>query len=370
MNHYPRKLFLICTGLGHVQRGFETYIQDLAEKLSLESGLMGSEIAVVSSAKLNIANAQSIAIPCIRRNSVLWPRSISYQKRFYVEQVTFFLGMLLLLLRNRRAVFYLGEYTLYCFVFKFRNLIKADYRLVLYTGGQVFPGLFNPTKDFIHHVTDVYLKHGGDVYPLQRQYLLPHFVREIDYLDFELFWEIKKRAGSKRIFLSVGVIDKQTKQMDKLLDMLSQYKEQVYPVILGEQGMETPGIKELAIRIFGPDGFIVDCVERNMLYTYYSVADIFVLLSPKESFGIAYVEALLSGKPVIARKFDESGYVLNDAALLVGSSDECVKAIERLLAQTNEYATCDIAKHQFAYKRYSWEQLRVSYLEMFKQFCA
>ena len=365
-----KRLFLVCTGLGQVQRGFETYVQDLAEKLGSLPDFASNQLTVLSSAKVNIPGTKNIIVPCIKRNSPLWPKKISNQTRFYIEQSTFFLGMIVLLFRNRNAVFYLGEYTLYCYIFKLRNLLKFKQHLVLYTGGQVFPGLFNVSKDFIHHVTNIYLKDGNNNYPLERQFLLPHFVKE-DYLfDQDQFEAIKQKASGKQIFLSVGVVDSSTKQMDVFLQMLSEYKDKVFPIILGDKSPETPSILTLAINLFGHDGFIVDCVDRKCLNVYYSVADCFVLLSQKESFGLAYLEALLRGKPVIARKFEESTYVLGNAARLVANDGECKKAIQKVVSEGMVYTQCHIPTHQYVIHKYSWTYLKPLYINMFKRFCA
>ena len=92
---------------------------------------------------------------------------------FLWEQRSFFAGMLPTLLRTKPAAIYLGEYQLYCYLYKLRAALGLSYSLVLYTGGQAIPGLFDPSRDFIHHVTDAYLPQCQHL-PAKRQWLLPH----------------------------------------------------------------------------------------------------------------------------------------------------------------------------------------------------
>lgn len=369
MTSKAKKLVLICTGLGNVNRGFETYIQDLAHVVCNEPTLYKHNVTVLSSGKANVGLAKQVIIPCIRRSSTIWPKKTSFKRRFLVEQFTFFLGMLYFILRNRYAVFYMGEYNLYCYLFKFRKIFRLKYHLVLYTGGQVFPGLFDPKKDYIHHVTDVYYKPNDINYPIDRQFIIPHFLQEDYYFDSNLFLSLKEKAKNKKIFLSVGVIDGSTKQMDLLVRYLSPYSNEVFLIMLGDESEESLQVKNEASRCFGSDGFIVNKVDRGLLHTYYSAADCFILLSPKESFGLAYLEAMLRGKTVIARGFHETKYVLKDTAWLIENDNELPKLLERVIADSMS-ACCSVNKHSFVSETYTWTALRSLYLDMFSKVCA
>ena len=105
--------------------------------------------------------------------------------------------MLPLLLSQKPATIYLGEYRLYCYLFKIRQLFRLDFSLVLYTGGQAIPGLFNPALDYVHHVTDVYLAECRHI-PEERQFLVPHFIEADFVYDEAVMAMIKKKSSREK----------------------------------------------------------------------------------------------------------------------------------------------------------------------------
>ena len=99
-----------------------------------------------------------------------------------------------------------------------------------------------------------------------------------------------------------------------------------------------------------------------------TIADIFVLASMDEGFGLVYVEALAHGLPCIAHDYPTSRFVLGKMGMFSDLSNEgsLTKLIHDLDPQhiTEEKA---IARHSYAYERFSWDRLRTNYVEMFKR---
>ena len=198
-------LLLVCTGLGHVNRGFETYINDLAIKLKQEK--LTFTFSVCLGKKINGAVYNQKKIFNIHRKSKLLSL-FSENTAFEIEQLTFFFGIIPSILFTKIRAIYLGEYNLYCYLFKFRKWFNLNFSLVLYTGGQAVPGLFDLSKDYVHHITDIYydyfIKKGV---PASRQFLLPHFINFPFSKSDSLTEIIYQKANGKKILLSVGQID-------------------------------------------------------------------------------------------------------------------------------------------------------------------
>jgi glycosyltransferase involved in cell wall biosynthesis len=77
----------------------------------------------------------------------------------------------------------------------------------------------------------------------------------------------------------------------------------------------------------------VGYVPDEMMPTYYSLADVFVLPSLLEGFGLPLVEAMACGTPIVATRAGSIPEVVGDAGLLVPTMDAAalVDALRRLL---------------------------------------
>ncbi|MEI6523514.1 MAG: glycosyltransferase [Bacteroidota bacterium] len=360
-----KQLFLICTGLGIVQRGFETYMSDLSDKLQTTNALFTTKLYTGGNYYSSFNNSKKLF--CISRTNRFCIQLIGKNNTAELELISFFFSLLVEILFKKPNAIYLGEYKLYCYLFKIRKLLNLDYSLVLYTGGQVSPGLYNIKKDFVHHITDVYyndlVKKG---YPKARQFVLPHFVT-INYKPTSIdkcIYEAK--SIGKKIIISVGVIDESIKRMGFFVKILSHQPNIYFPVLLGESSNETPGIITALDSSFGKGNYFVDRVNRSTLYSYLNESDVFVLLSKKESFGLAALEAISVGLPVICCDFYESRYVLKNSASLIDCNN--IDEIRNKLKDTLDHPLSLLEKQErinFVKENYIWDVLEKAYLNMF-----
>lgn len=361
------ELFLICTGLGRVQRGFESYIRDLADKLSGEpinfsfKVFLGKNIPGVAFKQQQVAN-----LP--RGLKVYRMLGVSEITRFNIEQISFFMGLVPFILLQKPKAIYLGEYNLYCYLYKFRKLFGLNYSLILYTGGQAAPGLFDNQKDFVHHITDVYynqlIKQG---IPDERQFILPHFI-DLNFSINEFVVDmIRQKANGKKIFLSVGQIDKKIKRMHLIPQMFAKVSDKIFPVIVGGRSVETEEVIASLKETFGPDGFLVAQSPRSEIGSYYAAADCFVLCSPKESFGLAFIEGLFFNLPVLCHDFPEARFVLRNNAfyLNLNEIDKSSEWVENNFSMLKKYDQDE--GYFFVKENYTWDKLQTGYLSMFNK---
>ncbi|HSC54379.1 MAG TPA: glycosyltransferase [Phnomibacter sp.] len=357
-----QKIILICTGLGRVNRGFEQYIAGLAHQLSQQE-LRQTQVEVWTGGHWKMPGVKSRKIANLHRAHFLLSKTA---QPFLWEQRSFFGGMLPALLSSKPAAIYLGEYQLYCYLYKLRAALRLDYSLVLYTGGQALPGLFDNHRDFVHHVTNAYIDACKHI-PTSRQWLLPHFIHQNFEYDQQAIAGIQKKAAGKKIVLSVGLLDKPTKQMHLLIEAVSKLKELVLLVLLGEESADTGSLK-LQMQQQVPQGnYIVQQVPHTQLGNWYRAADLFVLCSPKESFGLAMVEALHHGLPVICRPFTESKFVMQEQANFQNMHN-AVELAEAMQAQLQQEPTEEQRqqRQKFVASHYTWQSLGQQYINMFE----
>jgi len=367
INHQKRPvIFFICTGLGKVKRGFESYINDLAENCFKDHDFK-IKPTVFAGGRLDKSSYDNVVISNVSRNSGLLRKlKINGHSAFTIEQISFFFFFLPYIFSRRPQTIYLGEYSLYCYLFKARKLLGLNFSLVLYTGGQASPGLFEPRRDYVHHITDIYyrdLNQRG--VPPERQFIIPHFLNTNFEVDGNLVTQIRNRASGKKIVLSVGSIDKAVKRMHLIPAVLGDHAGSVFPILLGEWTNESEEIKQLMMERFGADGFIIGKVNRIELGTYYTAADAFILCSEKESFGLVFLEAMYFETPVICHDFYESRYVLKDKAHFMNMND--INSFRQNVNSLLPTLQKDSSLNLFVRQNYTWQVLEGSYNRMFDQ---
>ena len=358
----------MCTGLGKVKRGFETYIEALTYQLAQQDELRAN-LQLYHGGKLPAMGVKKFKVLCISSANVFLVKCFGRNRAYKIEQLSFFCMLFPRILWLKPNCIYLGEYLQYCYLFKARKWLGLNYGLALYTGGQVFPGLLNDRLDYIHHVTNVYLPNAEAVgFPKPRQFLIPHFVSTNSVVNQTVVADIKRQAAGRLVVLSVGLIDKQVKRMHHLVTSLAPFAESVYPILLGQSSEESAEIAHQLQATFGKEQYVMGKVAAAELANYYAAADVFVLCSLRESFGLVYLEALQHNLPVICHDFDEARFVLGSFGIYINMQSH-TELIERLEAFVNDAERSKVVGGaEYVANQYSWQALKSQYLDMFRQF--
>jgi len=361
------RIFIVCTGLGIVKRGFESYIELLSEKLSEHSDFK-NVLTIFSAGTYKNRKFKTQNIRTINRKSkVLYLFTKNIYHLFEIEQIFFFLFFIPYVLLLKPTAIYLGEYKVYCYLYKLRKLFKLKFSLILYTGGQAYPGLFDNDKDFVHHITDIYFNQIGKYkINFDRQFLIPHFIESDIQINDQNYKDILLMAKGRKIVLSVGSIDNTVKRIDKLIDSLLEVKNDIFLILLGDSTSETENINNKLAIFFEENNYLVGQVERKLLPAYYSAASVLASFSLKESFGLVNIEAMLCGTPVVCHDYLEAKFVLKNHAEYLDLSKP--KISFKNLIQKFDASNKSIALHQFVESTYSWNALSDSYIKMFKTF--
>ncbi|MCS7220913.1 MAG: glycosyltransferase family 4 protein [Anaerolineae bacterium] len=162
----------------------------------------------------------------------------------------------------------------------------------------------------------------------------------IDLKRFQALPEQKKARRQLGLPLDVPILlyvgfSTPRKGVEYLAQALRAVDRSLYLVMVGqwERGyqrrfLEALGDAQSRVRL---TGYVPD-TEKPI---YFAAADIFVLPTLLEGFGIPLVEAMAAGLPIVTTSAGATGEVVGDAGLVVppGDSQAFASALERLLAE-------------------------------------
>lgn len=161
-------------------------------------------------------------------------------------------------------------------------------------------------------------------------------------VDTRLFTFIPQKDSKFFRFVSVGGL-KESKRMDlaiKAFEGTFKDNENVTLTIFGE-GPERANLESLIQKYnIGNRVKLMGLQSRECIFEYFKKSDCFVLASQTETFGVAYIEALASGLPVIATKCGGPESFVNDKngiLVPVDDIDALMNAMKYMYYNANRY---------------------------------
>ena len=360
----PVRVFLPCTGLGRQRRGFETFTLECADALADDPRIAltvfagGALPEVDARVRWNLARDGALA-------SLIG--SVVRRDRYFVEQATFFLSLLPALVLGRPDVVYFADLNLGNLCWHWRRLSGQRFKLLYYNGGLTTQP-FTRT-DFVQQLTPAGLDDAvarGE--SPAHQITLAHGVQVPATLSARITGDARRALGlpaDRPVVLAVGMLDTAVKRMDYLIREIAKLPApRPFLCLLGADGPDASAVRALATELLGDD-VLVRAVPHASIGDYYRAADVFALASLREGFGLAYVEALAHGLPIVAHDTPVTRHVLGDLASLVDLSKPgegmraIAAALTALLTETDR-----AARHASAQTRFGWNALREQYAQL------
>jgi glycosyltransferase involved in cell wall biosynthesis len=362
------RVAIVCPGLGIADRGFERASRDAFEALREEPSL---DVHLVKGRGPRAG--RELVAPTVSRESRI-AKAVAHRRGrhdFWLEQLVFSATVQPHLLRLRPDVVMLGEWTLTRALGVWRRLVRQRYRILLYNGAGVGPP-YPDGADHIQQLTpDLFEQAVEEGEPPERQTVLPHALEipeEFTPPAPAERRELRARLGlpsDRLVVLSVGALNLWHKRMDYLVNEIASMSPRPFLALLGARDEQTPELLSLARDELGDDGFALRTVAPEEVGDYYRAADVFALASGYEPFGLALVEALANGLPVVAQDTPRARYILGEE----GALGDFVRpgALAPLVAGAGDgHARGEraLARHRRAHEMFSWQRLRPRYVEM------
>ena len=201
------------------------------------------------------------------------------------------------------------------------------------------------------------------------------YIPNIVDLDIFKYQETKNYNKTKFNFTSVGNL-KEVKRFDLLLMAFAAVfkdNKDVSLTIFGD-GVKKQELLSLLDKLDLSDQVSFEGMQsREVISKHYLSSDCFVLASQSETFGVAYIEALAMGLPVIATKSGgPEGFVKSSNGLLidVDSQAQLEKALLAMYKDAKNYSKDEIVKDikaQFSAETVAKEILKV-YNQVIKEY--
>lgn len=368
------KLFLVCSGLGNINRGYESFTRECFDALATHPEIKTS---------LWKGGGKSGA-----NEVVLWnlPRQgsaarllgqITRRPSYFVEQVTFGLSLLPRISRLKPDVIYFSDGNLGNILWQWRRLTRGNYKLLFSNGGPISPPFAR--WDYVQQVAPTHFQNALNAgESAEKQSMVPYGIcmeREFHPPSTEERKRVREDLGlpvDRPIVLSVAAINKSQKRMDYLIrEVAALPQPRPFLLLLGQQDEETPDILKLAQEMLGAGNFAIQTVASSAIGDYYRVSDMFVLASLTEGLPRSLLEAASYGLSSLAHDYELTRYALGDYGYFADfTQPRQLTALLQNLLEHPEDESSRGERHRDIYNRFSWDVLKPAYVAMSKKCCS
>lgn len=128
-------------------------------------------------------------------------------------------------------------------------------------------------------------------------------------------------------------------------------------------GIDRDYYQSLGDRLLGTERFLISSFTYAQMPAVYRSADVFTLPSKDEPFGLAYVEAMASGLPVVAPEDRMRRYLIGNSGILCDVSDTDIYSKAIAQAATHHWGNAPRENSL----RFSWAEIGLRYRDLILQ---
>jgi glycosyltransferase involved in cell wall biosynthesis len=317
------RVAVACSGLGHVARGIETWADETAAALRRHTTAVDVELF----GGAPVADGQAVA--CWRRTSPQAQRlsrlcrhiggwRFGMGSPYEVEQTSFALN---LWRRIGRAydILHVQDPLLAAIFEHARRLRLSRPHVILANGTGESARVLRGFAQLQHLTPDAADAWNAERPPGQLSFTIPNFINLRKFRPADRA-EARQRLGlppDRTIILCCAAIRSRHKRIDVLLREFAEANRasgnRLLLVVAGGQDPETQPLMDMAASMPGDTVRMHVGVPRDQIADFYNAADMFVLASLHELFGIVFLEAMACGLPVICHDTPAFHYVVGPA---------------------------------------------------------
>lgn len=350
-------------------RGFESFARECFEALRGETAF---ELDLIKGSGPPAPRERPL--PTLRRDRPLAAAlaRASGQPSFLFEHLAFAVALQPVLLARRPHVVYFSEWHTGRALSLLRSVTGRRYRLVLCNGTMAVEGFghLDHVQELTPAALEVVLERGAD--PRRHEVLPLGFDIDRSYTPVspDDRRALRRRLGlppDRVVLSSVAALNNHHKRLDYLIEEIATLPEpRPFLLLAGQPEEETPSIRSLAQERLGPDNHSIRTVPHSEVADLYRASDAFVLASLGEGLPRALIEAMSHGLPCFTHAYGVPEFALGQYGRTADLTE--AGALARLLSSAlgdDSAPAAAVARHRFAYERFSWDVLRPRYVELF-----
>lgn len=363
------KVAILYSRLDGQMGGYATHSRLLFDVLTSEK-IPNAEFFLFK--KNGIRSKYEIILPSLNSQSKIFRFLARFRgDRVYWEHLFFglvFIGYCILFRKKFHRI--LGiEPTVAKPTYKLKFLLRGNPKIIYTHGLNMEPFHYINMGDFIHEVNIENFErmklHKQNNSLNKNIFLIPHFVlnkkNQVIQAKSELYQ--KYNINTKKVLLSVGHLNKSPKRMDYFIEEAAKLPDDWSIVICGIPGQKS--LLKLGKNLLG-ERFHHLFAHRDNIHEIYALADLFVLCSTEEGFGIVIIEAMRAGLPVILHDRPLFRWILkqDDCCIDMRGKDELSNFIKKIENDSQWFSEKSALNKKLFEENYTWEKVKDKYLEM------
>lgn len=362
------KIALLCTGLGNIYRGHEIFARDLFSlvgdsvdiTLFKGGGAPADKELVIANISRNDPLLQHVTMPA----SPKWQAAAVATEQLRIEAETFTYAALGHLLAGEYDVIHCLEREVCELIYGLRHLFRVTPKIVFSNGGAIAAADL-PSCDFVQEHTPGNMQNSaGD-----KAFMIPHGV------DVHLFHPDTRSnfraehgiAEDAFVVISVGTVCYWHKRMDHVIRETAALPH-AHLVIVGQENADTPAIKALGHELM-PGRITFTKMPHDELPQAFAAADVFVLGSLFETFGIVYIEAMAMGLPVISTQHSNQRAIIQEGIFIDMEQPGALTAALRDTPK-ERFAELAVRGRAVAERDYDLNKLKQRYIDQYRAISA
>jgi len=214
------------------------------------------------------------------------------------------------------------------------------------------------------------------LFPEAKVIVIPNGIKFEEFQNYNILSKeeySKKFTGKKltanKIIVSMGRLQKK-KGFDILIDafnhVLKEYPDAKLLIAGGDEGEKENLKKQIKKLNLENKVFLIGLIKGQDKIDFLANADLFVLPSHNENFGVVFAESLAAGTPIIASKNTPWQEVekYNCGKWVENSVEATARAIDEMLRKDKEIMRQNAKQYA---KKYDWSNIAVRFKELFEE---
>lgn len=363
MGHADR-IGLVCTGLGRVRRGYESFAADLFDQLR-------ESVSITLLKGGGHASPNQIVVRNLPRERSLAWFAHDAGNAYRWEQRTFALGMLPALISRRFSILHYMDGGLTGPLVRLRRF-GFRYKLLFKNGGAHTPEHYD-RADFIQLLTPMQMDEARR-YGLaaRRLFCVPLGVNCESYsppghLDRAALRRAYGVPEDASVVLCVSALNHSDKRVDWVIrEVAAMSAPHVFLLIAGQQGAESPEVLSLAAALL-PTRHRTLAVPFEQVRELYWLADALALGSTREGFARVIPEAASAGLALCVHDSEHFRWMTGHASSVVDMTrpGALAQRLDEILQQPTLVAEMTSANERHARAAFDWSVVRERYMAMY-----